>query len=187
MIGLKGNQGSLLAEAENFFSQAKEVGYENANCTSSVSYDKGHGRIEERQVVVTNHLDWLDCKTRWADLVSLVEVTSQRTIKDATTEEKRYYISNLKLTSEHAGKLARSRWSIENQLHWNMDANFKEDANLVTTQNAAENLGILKRLASTLIRIELGAIRGTAEMRRKAAWDDRWTLKLLSRIFQVVL
>jgi hypothetical protein len=36
-----------------------------------------------------------------------------------------------------------------------------------------------------LIRIDLGGIRGTAERRRQAAWDDSWTIRLLSRIFTI--
>jgi predicted transposase YbfD/YdcC len=136
---------------------------------------------------VTNQLDWLDCKTDWRDLRSLVEVTSCRTVKARSTEERRFYISNLELTPEQAGEKIRSHWSIENRLHWNMDVNFHEDANLTITGNAAENLAALKRLASTMIRIDLGGIRGTAQRRRQATWDDSWTLKLLSRIFEVKL
>jgi hypothetical protein len=68
-----------------------------------------------------------------------------------------------------------------------MDVNFKEDASLAATGHAPENLAILKRLANTLIRIDLGGTRGRAERRRPAAWDDSWTLRLLSRIFEVKL
>lgn len=187
VIALKGNQGTLHAEADNFFTQAREVGYEEADCKTSSSCEKGHGRIEERKVVVTNQLDWLDCRAYWKGLRSLVEVTSRRSVKGKTTEERRFYISSLALTPEEAGKLVRSHWAIENRLHWNMDVNFYEDANLAATGNAAENLAILRRLTSTMIRIDLGGIRGTAHRRRQAAWDDVWTLKLLSRIFEINL
>lgn len=186
-IALKGNQGTLQAEAENFFTQAKEVGYKEAECEVTSSCEKDHGRIEERQIVVTNDIEWLGCRSKWKDLTSLIEVTSKRTIDGKTTEAKRFFISNLKLTAEIAGILARSHWSIENRLHWNMDVNFGEDANLAAIGNAPENLAILKRLASTLIRIDLGGIRGTAQRRRQAAWDDSWTIRLLSRIFKVEL
>lgn len=187
VIALKRNQGTLHAEAENFFTQARDAGYEDADCKTSSGCEKGHGRIEERKVVITNQLDWLDCKTNWKDLKSLIEVTSRRTVKGKTTEERRFYISNLELTPEQAGEIVRSHWTIENRLHWNMDVNFCEDASLATAGNTAENLAALKRLASTMIRIDLGGVRGTAQRRRQAAWDDSWTLKLLSRIFDVNL
>ena len=185
VIALKGNQGILQAEADNFFIQARDVNYEGADCLTATTYEKGHGRIEEREIVVTNQLDWLDCKPKWKGLQSLIEITSRRTIQGATSEEKRYYISSRELTPEEAGKIVRSHWTIENRLHWNMDVNFKEDQSLASTGNAAENLAALKRLASTMIRIDLGCIRGTAQRRRQAMWDDSWTLKILSRIFEM--
>jgi len=187
VIALKGNQGTLQAEAENFFTQARDAGYHEANCETASSCEKGHGRIEERKIVITNQLDWLECKSKWRDLTSLIEITSQRTVGDKTTEERRFYISNLILNAERAGEIVRSHWTIENRLHWNMDVNFGEDASLAATGNAAENLAALKRLASTMIRIDLGGILGTAQRRRQAAWDDSWTLRLLSRIFEVKL
>ena len=73
--------------------------------------------------------------------------------------------------------MVRSHWTIETRLHWKMDVNFGEDANLATSGNTAENLAALKRLASTLIRIDLGRARGTANRRRHAAWGGSWTLK----------
>ena len=185
MIALKGNQETLRDEAENFFAQARNVNYEGTECKREFSCEKGHGRVEEREIVVTNQLDWLECRSLWKDLKSLVEVTSRRTVDGETTEAKRFYISNLDLSPGRAGQIIRSHWSIENHLHWNMDVNFGEDASLASVGNAAENLGSLKRLASTLIRMDLGGIRGTAERRRQAAWDDSWTLRLLSRIFEV--
>ena len=187
MIALKGNQGTLHAEAVNFFTQAREVGYEDADCKTSSSCEKGHGRIEERAVAVTNQLDWLECRANWKDLKSLIEITSRRTIKGKTTEERRFYISSLEPTPELAGNIVRGHWTIENRWHWNMDVNFCEDANLATSGNTAENLAALKRLTSNMIRIDLGGTRGTAQRRKQAAWDDSWTLKLLSRIFKVDL
>jgi predicted transposase YbfD/YdcC len=186
-IALKGNQGKLQAEAENFFSQARDIGYEETDCQRVSTCEKGHGRIEERQVVVTNNLDWLDCKRDWQDLISLTEVTCRRTINGKSTEAKRLFISDLDLQPEKAGELARSHWLIENHLHWNMDVNFGEDSTLASIGHAPENLAILKRIAGTLIRIDLGGIRGTAERRRQAMWDDSWTLRLLSRIFELKL
>ena len=167
VIALKGNQKTLQVETETFFTQARETGHKN--CLVNFSCEKGHGRIEEREVVVTNQLDWLTCRSKWKDLTSLIEVTSRRTIKGKTTEERRFYISNLVLEAKQSGDIVRSHWSIENRLHWNMDVNFGEDAGLAATGHAAENLAALKRLASTMIRIDLGGIRGTAHRRRQAA------------------
>jgi predicted transposase YbfD/YdcC len=186
-IALKGNQGTLCEEAKNFFLQAQNVGYQEADCKVVASQERGHGRTEEREIIVTNNLDWLDCKSKWKDLGSLTQIISRRTINGEATEASRFFISDLFLTPEDGGRLARSHWSIKNHLHWNMDVNFREDASLAAIGHAPENLAILKRLAGTLIRIDLGGIRGTAERRRQAAWDDSWTLRLMGRIFQMKL
>ena len=161
--------------------------YEEAECVITSTCEKGHGRIEERQVAVTNQLDWLDCRSKWKDLRSLIEVTSFRTVGNKITKERRFYISDLELTPELAVHLASSHWSIENHLDWIMDVNFGEDASLVSIANASEKLGALKRLAGTMIRIDLGGIRGTAQRRREADCDNSWTLRLLSRIFEIKL
>ena len=68
-----------------------------------------------------------------------------------------------------------------------MDFNFDENASLAATGNAAENLAALKRLASTIIRIDLGGVLETAKRRRQAAWDDSWVSTLVSRTVEIKL
>jgi predicted transposase YbfD/YdcC len=186
IIALKGNQGTLRDEAENFFSQAEDVGYAEAGCTISTGIEKGHGRIEERKVAITNQLEWLDekVKSRWRDLKSLIEVTSLRDIKGIISKEKRYYISNLILDPEKAGTAVRSHWHIENHLHWTMDVIFSEDASQAATGHTAENLSIFRRMAHNLIKTALGGTRGVAKSRRQAAWSDDYAIHILSMLFQ---
>jgi predicted transposase YbfD/YdcC len=90
VIALKGNQGTLKAKAENFFIQARDVGHQEADCAFDSSCEKGHGRIEEREIVVTNQLNWLSCKLKWKDLTSLIEVTSRRMIGEKTCPSGEY-------------------------------------------------------------------------------------------------
>lgn len=185
MIALKGNQGTLHDEAQNFFAQAEEVGYFEVECAVSTNSEKGHGRIETRKIVVTNQLEWLDAKVknRWRDLNSLIEVTCRRGIKGKISEEKHYYISNLILSPEKAGVASRGHWGIENHLHWTMDVGFLEDASQAASGHTAENLALFRRMAHNLIKADLGGTRGVAKSRRQAAWDDDYTVRVLSRLF----
>jgi len=185
VIALKGNQGNLLAEAENFFQQAANAHYEGAECDRFSVSEKGHGRIEEREVVVTNRLDWLNLQEDWSGLNSMIEVTSRRTIHETTTEEKRYYISSKIFSAREAGDIIRSHWSIENRLHWSMDVNFLEDRCLVSVGHAPENFAIFRRLVAALIRMKLGGVAGTARLRRQARWNDESMLEILSEIFSI--
>ena len=68
---------------------------------------------------------------------------------------------------------------------WDMEVHFCEDVSVAATGNPAETLAALKRLASTIIRIDLGGVLGTAQRRCQAAWDGSWTLKLLATIFDM--
>lgn len=184
-LALKGNQGMLHAEAENFFSQAEAVGFtEDTYCTVAKTVTKGHGRIEEREVVVTSNLDWLETRTRWKDIASMIRVTSIRIVKGKESVEKRYYISSKEWTPTEAGTAIRSHWSIENHLHWSLDVVFREDSSLANTLHAAENLAMFRRMAQALIKAEVGGTVGIAKKRREAAWDDTQALSILGRLFR---
>lgn len=182
MIALKGNQGHLHDEALNFFEQAREVKYEWCNCTVAKTIEKGHGRIEEREVVVTSLLDWLDCRVEWRDLKGLIEVTTRREIKGKISMERRYYISSLSMTAERAMNVIRSHWGIENNLHWVMDVTFREDACTVSTGNAAENFALFRRMAQSVLQAEAGGTKGIAMRRRQAGWNDDYAVKLLGMV-----
>jgi len=184
-LALKGNQGTLHAEAENFFIQAEGVGFtEDTHCATATTLEKGHGRIEERKIVVTNNLDWLDARAEWIDIKSMIQVTSTRICQGKESEEKRYYISSKEWSPDEAGAAIRSHWSIENHLHWSMDVVFCEDASLANTGHAAENLAMFRRMAQALIKQEVGGTVGIAKKRREAAWDDTTALRVLGHLFR---
>lgn len=182
VIALKGNQGHLHDEAQNFFEQARAIQYEGCDCTVVQSIEKGHGRVEEREVVVTSLLDWLDCREDWRDLKTLIEISTRRQEKRKVSMERRYYFSNLTMTAEKAMRIIRSHWSIENYLHWAMDVLFKEDACTVSTGNAAENFALFRRMAQSVLQAEAGGNKGIAMRRRKAGWDDDYAVKLLGMV-----
>jgi predicted transposase YbfD/YdcC len=77
VIALKGNQGNLHAEIENFFQQAKEVVPEESGCDFTKMLEKNRGRVEERMVWACN-FDWLDNKELiedWAGIKSAICVS----------------------------------------------------------------------------------------------------------------
>jgi predicted transposase YbfD/YdcC len=179
VIALKGNQGMLHAEAENFFSQAREIGHADMECLVETTVEKGHGRLETREVVVSQDLGWLEGQTDWAKLKTVIEVTATREIRGKISKEKRYYIASLDLTPEKGGNLVRGHWGIENHLHWSLDVVFKEDDCVVNVGHAPENLALFRRIAHFLIQTDVGGTKGVAEKRRQAGWDDTYMLHLL--------
>jgi predicted transposase YbfD/YdcC len=184
-LALKGNQGTLRAEAENFFAQAEDAGFtEDTHCALVTTLDKGHGRIEERKICVVNNLDWLESRAEWSGISSMVQITSTRIYQGKKSTEKRYYISSKEWSPEKAGAAIRSHWSIENHLHWSMDVIFSEDASQANTGHAAENLAMFRRMAQALIKQDVGGTVGIAKRRREAAWDDVVALCILGHLFR---
>jgi predicted transposase YbfD/YdcC len=64
----------------------------------------------------------------------------------------RFFITSRDMSPEEAIKAIRSHWAIENGLHWVLDVCFAEDQSRVRTENAAENLTVIRHLAHGLLR-----------------------------------
>lgn len=189
IIALKGNQGTLHAEAINFFEQARAAGHKAAKCKVYASeHEVGHGRVEKREIAITQDLKWLKCRDDWRDLTSLIEVKSTRTVGDKTTTEFRYYISSRKMNAKEANSNIRGHWGIENGLHWAMDVIFHDDEVKANTGYAAENLALFRRMAYCILKQETegGRGRGLATQQRKAMWNERYVFELLQKFIKEI-
>ena len=69
----------------------------------------------------------------------------------ADVVERRYYVSTLTDPARLAESI-RAHWSVENSLHWTLDVQFGEDANLVRDKNAQKNLGLIRKIAINAYR-----------------------------------
>jgi len=179
VFALKGNAGLIYNEVALYFKEAKEAGYEYLEHTFSFEKDLGHGRIVSRTVRCVQDIEWLPQRDRWKNLKGLVEVTSERKEKGKSSIENRYYITSLDVDGERLGKIIKSHWGIENNLHRQLDINFVEDSSVVNTGNAAENLATFRRLALNM----LGSGKGLLERRRKAGWDENYLTEIIRKFF----
>lgn len=126
LIALKKNQESLFIETENFFQQAFDAqGYAPVDVSETTSDLRG--RRESHRIWTTQDLDWLDSRGNWKDLRTLICVERNSETKGARRSEVRYYISSAEKTASEFGELVRRHWAIENEYHWHLDVNFKED------------------------------------------------------------
>lgn len=180
VIALKGNQGTLHAEAENFFQQAMDCTPDEAGCDYTSAIEKNRGRIEERQIW-TCSLDWLDAEQleKWVDLKTLVCIKSIRTRKGKTTQELRYYMSSLTSDAQRIGQIVRGHWGIENKLHWHLDVSFGEDLCKIRTDYAAENFSLVKKMALGLLKADTSEKLGVPNKRKLAGWSPEYLLKIL--------
>ena len=180
ILALKGNQGNLHAEVENFFSQALEVSPDEAECDHYTSEEKSRGRHEIREVWTTEELSWLSQKADWKDLNSISCLKSKRTIKGKETTEFRYYISSLPADAWKISRGIRSHWSVENKLHWQLDVSYREDGCKVRKDNGAENFSVIRRATLNLLKADKKTKAGIKNKRSKAGWDKSYMLNVLS-------
>src|SRR5262249_5402808 len=179
VLALKGNQGNLADEVENYFRQAEEVDFEGVKCDAVGSKVFAHGRIEKREVYTTDDIEWLPHKDEWENIKTIIMVKSERTVVgQATSIERRYYISTLPSEAERAANTIRGHWGIES-CHWILDVAFREDEQKAKVGNIAENMSLMRRLSLNLLKQEKTAKCGIEIKRQTAGWDNEYLLKVL--------
>lgn len=147
-LAVKENQGALNEAITDAFRYNKPL-----DTASQMEAD--HGRIETRdcRILDVSAIEDKEVSARWPGLKTLVEIKSTVDYADRTAETIRYYISDENFPkAAYFNMLARGHWSIENQLHWNLDVTFKEDASRARKGYAAQNLSAIRKLAMQIIK-----------------------------------
>jgi predicted transposase YbfD/YdcC len=150
------------------------------------STDGGHGRVETREVWVCRELSGLGGKLPdlWPGLLAVVAVESQREVLGSdkpASVERRYFITSLKdADARTLARLIRGHWSVENNLHWQLDVSFCEDQRRIRKGYGAENYSRLCRLALNLLKKDKTLKVGIHAKRMKAGWDEHYLLRLLT-------
>jgi predicted transposase YbfD/YdcC len=178
---VKNNQPQLFDELRNFFLQAIAVSPEESGCDYWYCEEKGHGRFEKREVWACEALDWLEQKDKWPCLRSIVcaRRTRQETKTEKTTENLRFYITSRRPDAQDLAGKIRSHWSIENQLHWQLDMSFNEDRSRTRRDNGGYNLTLVRKLCLMLFKREKTCKLGVKNKRVKAGWSTNYMLKVL--------
>lgn len=181
VLALKRNQGSLFEDVKLYLDSILSGELKNIPYQTVETVEKGHGRVEERNYYITESIDWLPNKELWANLKSIGVVESRRHIDGVTSSERRYYIASIAANADIFSKAVREHWSIENNLHWTLDVSFGDDAAKTYAGDAAENLGIVRRIAYNLVKQDKkkASIKGK---RLIAGWDNGYLMHLLSEL-----
>jgi predicted transposase YbfD/YdcC len=179
LLQVKGNQPTLEADIEASIDAAFAADFEGIEHDVWVNELRGHGRREEQVCLVLYDLEGLTTRQEWVDLKAIVRVARTRWEGDKETFEVAHYISSRRGSAEELGSATRGHWGIENGLHWVLDVIFREDDCRLQDRTAAENLGLLRRVAASLLRQDQskGSVSGKL---RRAAWDDDFRLHLLN-------
>lgn len=145
VLGLKDNQPQLKKDVSDYFFSAIQAPDIYGTPISTETLEKGHGRIEKREYFLITDTDWLDQKDEWSALNGIGMVRTEVDIKGEISSDTRYFITSLTNIDEFAYSVRR-HWSIENQLHWNLDVIFREDDARARKDNSPLNMNILRKL-----------------------------------------
>lgn len=100
--------------------------------------------------MVSDYIDGIS--EDWKGLQQIVGV--HRIVKEQgkTREETAYFISSKNENAFFYAEGVRSHWAIENTLHWVKDVTLKEDASLIKTGNAPQNISTIKNIGINIFR-----------------------------------
>lgn len=173
-LAVKNNQGALGEAVKDAFRYNKPI-------DTAVQMDADHGRIETRscRILDAGSIEDKDVVSRWPKMKTIVEITSTVDHGDHVVESTRRYISDEDFPkAAYFNMLARSHRSIENQLHWNLDVTFKEDACRARKGFAAQNLSAIRKLALQIIQSQNDK-HSIRKRRFRAALSQDYLLELL--------
>jgi predicted transposase YbfD/YdcC len=182
VLAVKANQPWLAEDMAEFFTDAQTLAFADLGHSTQRTVDSGHGRLEIRQVWVTDDPDalwYVDPERRWVDLHSIALVEAERRVGDTVSHQRRYYISSLPGDARPLGAAIRRHWGVENELHWVLDVAFGEDQCRARIGYAAQNFALLRRCALNLLRREATARVGIKAKRLKAGWSDEYLAAVL--------
>ena len=176
ILAVKENQAHLLDDIKEAFTNEKQTAI-----TTDEQKDFGHGRIEKRSCSVITNMDWICKAQNWQNLSSIIKISAERTDKKTGNHQKedRYYISDLLQDAKTFNNNIRSHWGIENKEHWILDVAFNEDNSRKRAENAAENFGVITRLALNIIKTDTSTKASVKRKRKMAGWDDAFLERLL--------
>jgi predicted transposase YbfD/YdcC len=175
LAAVKGNQPGLQAAVYAAFDRACEG--EFAGCSMAAAVEDAHGRHEERYVAVVRDPEGLPGE--WVDARAVAVVGRERQVKGAgNASTAHYYVTSLRCGAKKLAGYIRGHWGIENGLHWCLDVSFAEDANRTRDTNAGANLGVVRRVAASLLKQDTR--RGSIKAKRlTAAWDENYLQQVL--------
>jgi predicted transposase YbfD/YdcC len=153
ILTVKDNQPHLLEDIQKLMAGALDTGFRDLEHDEYSTEDKGHGRVEKRHYTILYDPQGIRSQEEWEKLCVVGMVLRERQVGTAEpTLEASYFIGSKEMSAASYGEKLRGHWSIENNLHWQLDVSFGEDKNRVSKRSGAENLALIRKLALMLLK-----------------------------------
>jgi predicted transposase YbfD/YdcC len=175
----KANQERLLADIQATVERALEGELAPAQVRQCLTRERGHGREEERHCIVIEDVRGIRDRSLWPELRVVGMCRRERTIDGQTTTEVCYFIGSRRMAARRYLAALRDHWGIENNLHWQLDVSFHEDASRVENRHGAANLSLFRKLALSLLK-QNPRQESIARKRKAAAVDPGYLAEILT-------
>ncbi len=174
LVAVKGNQPASQRAVQAAFERALEEDF--AGCDQDAAVEDGHGRHEERYVTVIQGPEGLP--EGWEGVAAVALVSREREVAGRNASTAHFYLTSLRASAAELAGYIRGHWGVENGLHWCLDVSFGEDANRTRDTNAGANLGVVRRVATSLLKQDPG--KGSIKAKRfNAALDESYLRRVL--------
>jgi predicted transposase YbfD/YdcC len=194
VLAVKDNQPALHDKVQALLDEAAlPGGVEGVHVGRFEQAHEGHGRRETRRLWLVDDVACLGKRllALWPGLAGGSLAMIERVRQDLgdltgkTTVERHYYISSLKGCNDAAAKTMagyiRGHWTVENNLHWQLDVSFNEDQRRIRKGHGAENFSRLCRVALNLLKRDKTVKIGIKGKRLNAGWDHDYLIGLISQ------
>jgi predicted transposase YbfD/YdcC len=180
LLAVKDNQPTLHREVHQAFVAHAESDFRDPSLRRLTTVDRGHGREERREYFTAPVPASIRATGRWKDVATIGMVVRTRTVAGAPSEEVAYYIGSGPPKVRTFARAARQHWGIENRLHWSLDVTFAEDRSRVRRDNGPENLGMLRRLALSILQQDTTCKDNLKGKRQRAGWNEEFLITILT-------
>jgi predicted transposase YbfD/YdcC len=180
VLAIKDNQPTLHNMVADVFIAYAEADFMDPQLRRYKTVDENHGRKETREYFIAPAPATLIDSGDWKDVCSIGIVVRTREVAGVETTEIAYYLLSLPPKVKAFARAVRSHWGIENRLHWSLDVTFAEDQSRVRKDNGPVNLGLLRRLALSILQKDTSCNDNLRGKRLRAGWDEEVLLKILT-------
>ena len=179
LLAVKGNQEHLLADVQAIVEKALNGELDKGVVAEYTTREDGHGRHEERSYVVVHDVESLRDREAWPKASTVGMCCCERTVAGKVSSEVHYFIGSRRMGARKHAQALRNHWKIENNLHWQLDVSFGEDNSRIQDRRGAENFGLLRKMALSLLKRN-PAKKSIARKRKAAALDTDFLEEILA-------
>jgi predicted transposase YbfD/YdcC len=177
---VKDNQPGLHQALHDAFVAYAENSFADPALKHFKRVERSHGRDETREYWIAEAPAALVEGGLWQDLNSIGMVSRTRVVNGVESNEIAYFVSSLAPKVKAFANAVRGHWGIENRLHWTLDVTFAEDSSRARKGHSPLNLGMLRRLALSILQQDTTVKDNLRGKRLRAGWDETVLLKILT-------